>query len=127
MSYLLDTHTLLWFLYDNSELSDKARDTICTENGIYVSIVSLWELAIKQSIGKLENKVSIEKIESLCYEKDMRILQIYPGELEIIKTLPPIHGDPFDRLLVAQAKKNGLTIITRDSMIGKYDCISTLW
>ena len=55
------------------------------------------------------------------------ILQITSDELEVIKMLPSIHGDPFDRLLIAQAKKNGLTIITRDSMIVKYDCVSTMW
>ena len=124
--YLLDTHTLLWFLRDSPQLSKKALEIITTENKVYVSIASLWEIAIKKSIGKLEFEHSIEKIAELCHEKDILILQIQPKYFDKIIELPNIHNDPFDRLIIAQAIIENLVIITKDKIIPKYS-VKTIW
>ena len=124
--YLLDTHTLLWFLRDSPQLSSKALELITTENKVYVSIASLWEIAIKKSIGKLEFEHSIEKIAELCHEKDILILQIQPKYFDKIIKLPNIHNDPFDRLIISQAIIENLVIITKDTIIPKYS-VKTIW
>ena len=124
--YLLDTHTLLWFLRDSPQLSKKALEIITTENKVYVSIASLWEIAIKKSIGKLEFEHSIEKIAELCHEKDILILQIQPKYFDKVIKLPNIHNDPFDRLIVSQAIIENLVIITKDTIIPKYS-VKTIW
>ena len=124
--YLLDTHTLLWFLRDSPQLSKKALEIVTTENKVYVSIASLWEIAIKKSIGKLEFEHSIEKIAELCHEKDILILQIQPKYFDKIIKLPNIHNDPFDRLIISQAIIENLVIITKDTIIPKYS-VKTIW
>lgn len=124
--YLLDTHTLLWFLRDSPQLSKKALEIITTENKVYVSIASLWEIAIKKSTGKLEFEHSIEKIAELCHEKDILILQIQPKYFDKVIKLPNIHNDPFDRLIIAQAIIENLVIITKDTIIPKYS-VKTIW
>ena len=124
--YLLDTHTLLWFLRDSPQLSKKALEIITTKNKVYVSIASLWEIAIKKSIGKLEFEHSIEKIAELCHEKDILILQIQPKYFDKIIKLPNIHNDPFDRLIISQAIIENLVIITKDTIIPKYS-VKTIW
>ena len=124
--YLLDTHALLWYLRDSPELSKKALKIISTEDEIFVSVAFLWEIAIKNSIGKLDLEFSIEEIENLCNEKDITILQINGKQLDKIKLLPKIHSDPFDRLIIAQAQTEELTILTTDSKIPKYP-VKTLW
>lgn len=124
--YLLDTHALLWYLRNSPELSKKALKIINTEDEIFVSVASLWEIAIKNSIGKLDLEFSIEEIENLCNEKDIMILQINGKHLDKIKLLPKIHSDPFDRLIIAQAQTEELTILTTDSKIPKYP-VKTQW
>ena len=104
----------------------KALKIISTEDQIFVSVASLWEIAIKNSIGKLDLEFSIEEIENLCNEKDITILQINGKQLDKIKLLPKIHSDPFDRLIIAQAQTEELTILTTDSKIPKYP-VKTLW
>lgn len=124
--YLLDTHTLLWYLRDSSEISSLARQTISNANYVAISIASLWEIAIKRSIGKLQISVGPASLESLCMERDITVLPIGTDALEMIQKLPNIHGDPFDRILIATAQTKGLTIITRDKTIPKYP-VKTLW
>lgn len=86
--YLLDTHTLLWFLNDSPKLSKRALEIITTEGKIFFSIVSLWEIAIKKTIGKLDLDSSISEIEALCYEKDISLIQIKAKHLDKIIELP---------------------------------------
>lgn len=124
--HLLDTHTLLWYLRDSEELSEAARRTIDNAEEVFVSIASFWEIAIKQSQGKLRFDASMQELEDLCRERDIRILNIRPVALERIKTLPDIHRDPFDRLLVAQALEEDLAIVTRDRIIPQYE-VKTIW
>lgn len=124
--YLLDTHTLLWFLHNSPQLSKKALKIITTEQQMYVSIVSLWEIAIKKNIGKLNFEYPIQKIETMCYEKDISLLNITSKHLDKLIELPIIHSDPFDRLLISQAMTENFRIITKDGIIPKYR-VETVW
>lgn len=123
---LLDTHTLLWYLYDNPNLSSKAKALVDNAEDAYYSIATLWEIAIKVGLGKLKIGYSMVDIAELCKVKDIQLLQIVPEHLDVLKTLPQIHKDPFDRIIIAQAMVSGLTIITKDKVIPKYN-IQTLW
>ena len=126
MSYLLDTHTLLWSFYKEEQLSDAVRDTIENADELYVSIVTLWEIAIKQSIGKLDFKQSIVDIANECLRQDIQILDMKPEHCEIIKTLSIIHSDPFDIMIIAQAIHEKMTIISKDGKISQYP-VNCLW
>ena len=124
--YILDTHTLLWYLRDSEELSDTARNTINDADYVCVSAASLWEIAIKHSIGKLDLEFTISQIEDLCSDKDIYILPIKGRHLDELKKLPNHHNDPFDRLIICQPIAENTTIITRDTIIPKYP-VKTLW
>lgn len=125
--YLLDTNALLYFLYDSGKLSKKASDIIYhNDEKINVSIVSMWEIAIKSSIGKLEIKSSISKIVETCENERFDILPIKPFHLDEIGRLPAIHGDPFDRLIISQAISENLVIITKDGTMPMYN-VKVLW
>ena len=125
--YLLDTNALLFFLYDSEKFSKRASEVIYpNDEKICVSIVSLWEIAIKSSIGKLEIKSSISKIAETCEKEQFDILSIKPFHLDEIGRLPMIHGDPFDRLIISQAIVKNLIIITKDGTIPLYN-VKVLW
>ena len=126
MKYLLDTNALLYVFSAPSELSVRARRIVRGESDLYVSVVSFWEIAIKQSIGKLKFNMTIPKLEALCIERDIRILGLLSTAIERIKELPQIHGDPFDRLLIAQAQTEDLVIVTQDRIIPQYP-VQTVW
>jgi PIN domain nuclease of toxin-antitoxin system len=127
MGYILDTNALIFYLYNPEQLSKAALDIVSDEkNRLYVSIASLWEIAIKSSIGKLEIKNSIEEIAGICLKNKIELLAIKPPHLDRIENLPQLHGDPFDRLIISQALVENLAIITRDSIIPKYD-VKTVW
>ena len=124
--YIIDTHALLWYLYNSSEISEKARQIIDNEEQIFTSIASLWEIAIKQSIGKLDLEYSITQIENLCKQKAISVFPIVSRHLDELISLPNHHNDPFDRLIICQAKTENFTIITRDAIIPKYP-VKTVW
>lgn len=124
--YIIDTHALLWYLRNSDELPERDKNIINNENIIYTSIASLWEIAIKHSIGKLDLDVSISQIENLCEEKFINILPIKAKHLDKLEYLPNFHNDPFDRLIICQAITENLTILTRDSIIPNYP-VSTVW
>ena len=125
--YLLDTNALLFFLYDSEKLSKRALDVIYHDDEkISVSIVSMWEIAIKSSIGKLEIKSSISRIAQTCEREQFDILSIKPFHLDEIGRLPMIHGDPFDRLIISQSIAENLIIITKDRTIPLYN-VKVLW
>ena len=119
MKYLLDTNALIFSLCNPSGLSSTATKIITTEKDLSVSIVSLWEIAIKQ-------KSTIPEIEKICKERDIEILAISSDELEGVKNLSPVHKDPFDRLIISQAQKRNCIIITSDKIIPEYD-VETIW
>ncbi|NCO43721.1 MAG: PIN domain nuclease [Armatimonadetes bacterium CG_4_10_14_3_um_filter_66_18] len=122
MRYLLDTHTLLWFLQDASELpsSVAARiETVAAEN--HVSIASIWEIAIKLSLGKLRVPYSLdEDLPRLLEQNAFRVLPLRYEHLQLLSELPFYHRDPFDRTLVAQAQVEGLLLLSRDEAFDAY-------
>jgi len=123
MKALLDTHVLLWWLDNPKLLSKKAFDIISNENSIiFVSAVSIWEIVIKQSLGKLDIP---DKIQPLIESEGFTELPISFAHAKTVGTLPKLHNDPFDRLLIAQAIHEKLPVITRDSEIANYP-ISTI-
>lgn len=124
--YLLDTHAMLWYLRDSPELSASAHALIDNAEYVAVSIASFWEIAIKQCIGKMQFCMTIPELESLCLDRDIQVLPIQSVVLKQIKSLPKIHGDPFDRLIIAQAQIGKMTIITRDRIISQYP-VPTIW
>ena len=102
IAYILDTSVPVFYLYNPQWLSKAAVDIVHSEdNQIYVSIVSLWEIAIKSSIGKLEIKNSMEEIAGICLKYKIELLIINPQYLDQIANSPQIHGDPFDRLIIS--------------------------
>lgn len=121
MQYLLDTHAFLWFLDGDAQLSPRAMEVISDINNIcYVSIASLWEIAIKIRLGKLDTGVPFKKLLSHIDKNDLLLLPL--GFDHIVKLLDMefFHRDPFDRILIAQAQIEGLTIITRDEQFSSY-------
>ena len=123
---LLDTCAFIWFLEDNPELSREAKAAI--ENGemVYLSIASLWEIAIKKSLGKLEIKQTMTELARICQDTDIVILPIKPSYLDRLESLPQVHGDPFDRLIIATAMEEEISVVTHDTKIAKYN-IPVVW
>ena len=119
MKLLLDTHILLWWLDSSSKLSKKAIDLIAQQdNLVFVSAVSVWEIRIKEALKKIELPANFEEVlENEPFER----LSISMSHTHALKTLPPHHTDPFDRMLVAQAKLDDLVLVTHDEMIKGYD------
>ncbi|EMB44095.1 type II toxin-antitoxin system VapC family toxin [Treponema denticola] len=124
--YILDTHTLLWLFDKDDNLSSSAKNIILTEDTLYVSIVTFWEIAIKQNIEKLKLEYTPSELITLAEQQAISVLQISPKHLDTIRTLEKIHNDPFDRLIIAQAQCEDMTIITKDSIIPKYK-VKILW
>ena len=118
MRLLLDTHVVLWWLNASPELPEDARDLLRTEPEVYVSAATPWEIAIKQNLGKLEGDVDLAE-----RARDMQFKPLPITAEHGVKAgrLPPLHRDPFDRILVAQAQTEGLTVVTRDKWIPQYD------
>ena len=128
MKYLLDTHALLWFLKGDKKLSAKARGLIDNPgNRKFLSIASLWEIAIKVSLRKLVLDKPFEKLfpEQLHFNR-IEILDITVDSLTKLTTLPFHHRDPFDRLIIAQAIVERLPIIGVDAVFDVYG-ISREW
>lgn len=125
---LLDTHSFLWWVLDPKQLSKKAILAIeAPSNEIYLSGVSVWEMAIKVSLGKLGLPLSVEAfVTRYCHENRFKMLPIDFRHVARIEHLPKHHGDPFDRLLISQAIEEGLTIISKDQLFKRY-AISRLW
>jgi len=119
MNVLLDTHILIWALENNPTLSENARNAITAgRNMVFVSSVSVWEISIKKSIGKL--KVPDNLLEELLSHR-FSLLDINAEHAQLAGALPLIHKDPFDRMLVAQAKIEKLTLISVDPHIAQYE------
>jgi len=119
---LLDTHFLLWWLDDAPELGDKAREVISRpENLIFYSAASLWELRIKESTGKIDLP---ENFATILQSEPFEALGVTVRHTEALRGLPMHHRDPFDRMLIAQAVAEKLTLLTRDEFIPLYDVAS---
>lgn len=123
--YLLDTHTWLWAIKDSDELSRTARRILeDTSNEFYLSVASAWEMAIKTAKGTMaldpEEDLDVF-ITRTNLGAGIRTLPISVTEVCAVQTLPLHHHDPFDRLLIAQAVANDLTILSRDRAFSKYE------
>ncbi len=118
MRYLLDTCTLIWFLGDDSShLSETLLVEIENEeNAVFVSVASIWEMAVKASLGKLELPLGLESIESNLQGNGFEILDIRIAHAAEVYALPLVHRDPFDRLMISQCRVEKLTAITNDSV-----------
>lgn len=124
---MIDTHTIIWFIEGNKALSEQAK-TILTDysNFCEVSILSLWKISIKFNIGKLKTEHNLQEFIELT-EKFWRINNnITKKSIITYQNLPLYHRDPFDRMLISQAKTENLTIITKDENFKKYD-IEIVW
>jgi len=126
MTYLLDTHTLIWFLENDPRLPPITRTQIETTPTIFISIVSLWEIAIKANIGKLALSFPFNTIEPNLITVGITQLPITFKDIEIYLSLPLHHRDPFDRILIAQAINYSLTLISQDVQMDAYS-IQRLW
>lgn len=123
MRYLLDTHIFLWWMSGDKRLKkDTQRLIKDSRNEIFVSVASAWEMTIKQSIGKLKLRVPVR--ESLELSR-LTVLPISLAHVEAVEGLPPLHRDPFDRMLIAQARTEGLILITDDEKVRKYHITAT--
>jgi PIN domain nuclease of toxin-antitoxin system len=124
---LLDTHSFIWFLFGDASLSKKAKSAIeDVKTDCFLSVASLWEISIKQSIGKLNLKKTDAEIEQALIDNQISILPIKIEHTVAIKALPFHHRDPFDRMLIAQALVENCSIITLDSMMSMYSA-RILW
>ena len=127
MKLLLDTHAFLWAMADAGLSESAAAAFLDIENDLYLSAASYWEICIKISIGKLVLSTGWEdRIERFLKLNRINWLPIARTHSQGIIHLPMIHRDPFDRLLIAQAQCEGMTILTRDEHIRQYD-IPTIW
>jgi PIN domain nuclease of toxin-antitoxin system len=122
MKFLLDTHVFLWFLSGDARLSATWRDTIRQpHHEVYLSVVSLWETIIKYSVGKLPLPEPPERYLPVQRERHrIANLPLDEGSVRRLGTLPAIHRDPFDRMLICQALEHTLTIITVDEVFQAY-------
>ena len=123
--HIIDTHILLWLLSEPEKLTATAK-TILQEDELYISMASLWEIAIKQSNGKLDLPFSPEELYAICLERDIQVKQILPSHLNQLNKLPKIHNDPFDRLIICQSVAENIPILTHDGKIPLYP-VKTVW
>ncbi|MHA4737116.1 type II toxin-antitoxin system VapC family toxin [Dyadobacter sp. MSC1_007] len=127
MNYLLDTHSLIWFMEGNSMLSIKAQKEIENpENTKYISIASIWEISIKISLNKLTLQKSFEEFLSLLIASEIKILPITLAHALHLSKLEFLHKDPFDRLIIVQGLTETLRIITKDPNFAIYN-VEVYW
>lgn len=121
MDNLLDTHTFIWFIEDANELSNTAKSVIEAPDSInYISIASLWEIAIKVSLGKLKLQTSFKQINNQLEFNGFILLPVSFEDTLTVSELPYHHRDPFDRIIIAQCINKNLTFVTLDKSISKY-------
>lgn len=115
MDYLLDTHAFLWFINGDAQISAKAKNAILNPNAIkYISIASLWEIAIKINIRKLDIGMSLEELKQHILMNGFELLPISFSHIAFLADYSFVHGDPFDKMLIAQCITDNLCIISRD-------------
>jgi len=128
MDYILDTHTLLWHMFDSGKLTSKVKNVLSdnTQFNKYISMATLWEISIKNRIGKLPLPHGVTGIFSAVESYGFSIVGINHQCVDEYNKLPLIHRDPFDGMIVATAKVGGMTIITADENMQKYD-VACVW
>lgn len=121
MIFLLDTHLVLWVPTSDARISRSARLLLNNaQNRFLFSTVSVWEIAIKRSIGKLDPEIDPRTIRRELLEFGYEELPLLGQHAVSVDTLPWIHKDPFDRLLIAQAMVEGITLLTADATVARY-------
>jgi len=121
MNFLLDTHAFIWFFNGDTQLSESAIRLITNaENKCFLSIASIWEIGIKTSLGKLELRGDLAEMAGFMKAGAITLLPIELRHIQRLQTLPFHHRDPFDRLLIAQALTENLTLISRDGIFSQY-------
>lgn len=124
MNIILDTHIFIWWNDDPSKLSKKAREVIEDRNNIiYISSVVIWEIVVKMMLGKLE---APDNPLAIAIQEGFIPLPVTGEHAMALKNMENHHSDPFDRLLIAQAKHEGFTLLTRDKAIMKYGDLAYL-
>lgn len=121
MNLLLDTHVALWAIAGSPKLRQRARDMIESPNStIWISAATIWEIAIKHSLGRDDMPVSSQDALGYFRESGYRFLSVEPEHVAAVDDLPAHHADPFDRLLVAQAIVEPMRLMTHDPMLCRY-------
>jgi len=115
---LLDTHVVLWWRQNSRQLTRDATELIATAEAAYVSAASAWEVIIKTALGRLALADPFERHVTAAGFEPLAITFAHAAE---VGRLPALHADPFDRMLVAQARVEGLTLVTHDVMLARYD------
>ena len=118
MRLLLDTHIYIWALMDSRKLTKAARQAILDADDVFVSAASIWEAAIKTRLGKLD--VDVNLLASEIQASGFIELPVRATHAAMVRELPDIHGDPFDRLLIAQAMSEPLRLMTADGQLAAY-------
>ncbi len=121
MNLLLDTHVALWAITDSPRLPKKAREMIeSPRSSVWISAATVWEIAIKHGLGRGDMPVSSKDALQYFRDSGYRLLAIEPEHAAAVEDLPAHHGDPFDRILVAQALVEPMRLITHDPMVVRY-------
>ena len=119
MKLLLDTHIVIWWAAGSRQLGAKARNLIAGNDAeLFVSAATWWELAIKQALGRLD--IDFKEARQGLERREVKMLPVSFDHAEAAAALPPLHGDPFDRMLVAQATAEQLVLLTRDKKLAAY-------
>ena len=127
MELLLDTHTFIWYINGDKKLSAKVKKNITNiKNTCFISIASIWEIAIKHANGKLDLKSGFSNIAEFLEDNEIQILPITFEHVQELLKLEYHHRDPFDRIIIAQSIAESLTIATRDEQFDQYKVI-LLW
>ena len=121
MKLLLDTHVLLWAAYEPERLSDKAQRLLGDpSSSLYFSVASLWEVTIKSALGRSDFQVDVAELRAGLVANDYSEVAIESSHVLRVPILPPIHADPFDRILVAQAMAEGFALLSNDAKLKAY-------
>ena len=123
MRLLLDTHVVLWWLLDDVRLSDETKALIDEEPDVYLSAASVWEIAIKQAVGKLKEPAGLPE---RLRDSEFNDLPIRTEHAIVAGRLPLIHRDPFDRILIAQSLEENIPVITADRIFSRYS-VELIW
>ncbi|MEP6988699.1 MAG: type II toxin-antitoxin system VapC family toxin [Chloroflexota bacterium] len=127
MNLLLDTHTFIWWISKPDQLSPNVLSLLDDENNKpVISVVNIWEIQIKNAVGKMDLNFSLDDIVETYRENGIEILPIYPNHVLRLSSLPDHHRDPFDRILVAQAIVENITVISKDPKIKQYP-VPVIW
>lgn len=126
MAFLLDTHAFIWLTANDRALPDSLRQQINTAETVYLSIASLWEIAIKVNLGKLQLHQDYELMESILATSGIQLLPIRFADTAQVRQLERHHRDPFDRMIIAQAMTNSLAIVSVDGAFDAYP-IRRVW